>query len=137
MPEEHVRWRLVGLAGSILLTIGGVVVGALPRTDPFAGAPVIAAFREAPGAAMACAYAGLVLLVVAWLRLGQQVGGGALEGSELTATLAWSAGRAGRGGLAGHAGAVRPDLVVEADTAGIGYPVRLCWWRSRTAVPGK
>jgi alpha-1,6-mannosyltransferase len=64
---------MLGLAGSIALALGGCAAGALPANDPFAHVPVIQQLRETPAIALAVAYAGLALLVVAWLFLGRLV----------------------------------------------------------------
>ncbi len=68
------RYRVLGLAGSTALAVGGCAAGALPAHDPFSHAPVIHQLRETPAVALVIAYAGLALLVVAWLFLGRLVG---------------------------------------------------------------
>jgi hypothetical protein len=73
-PRLLDRYRTLGLAGSTALAIGGVAAGALPRDDPFAGIPVIGWLRASEPLALAVGYAGLALLVVAWLFLGRRVG---------------------------------------------------------------
>jgi alpha-1,6-mannosyltransferase len=67
------RFRMLGLAGSIALALGGCAAGALPSNDPFAHVPVIQQLRETPAVALVVAYGGLALLVVAWLFLGRLV----------------------------------------------------------------
>jgi hypothetical protein len=68
------RYRVLGLAGSGALAVGGCAAGALPAHDPFAGVPVIHQLRQTPPVALVVAYTGLALLVVAWLFLGRLVG---------------------------------------------------------------
>jgi hypothetical protein len=68
------RYRVLGLAGSTALAIGGCAAGALPAHDPFAHTPVIEQLRATPAIALVVAYTGLALLVVAWLFLGRLVG---------------------------------------------------------------
>jgi hypothetical protein len=68
------RYRTLGLAGSLALAVGGVAAGALPRDDPFTGVPFVGALRTVEPIALAIGYAGLALLVVAWLFLGRSAG---------------------------------------------------------------
>jgi hypothetical protein len=68
------RYRTLGLAGSAALAVGGVAAGALPRDDPFTGVPLVGSLRAVEPVALAVGYAGLALLVVAWLFLGRRVG---------------------------------------------------------------
>jgi hypothetical protein len=68
------RYRMLGFAGSLALAIGGVAAGALPRDDPFTGLPLIGWLRGSEPLALAVGYAGLALLVVAWLFLGRKIG---------------------------------------------------------------
>ena len=73
-PRLLDRYRTLGLAGATALALGGVAAGALPREDPFAGLPMIGWLRGSEPLALAVGYAGLALLVVAWLFLGRRVG---------------------------------------------------------------
>ena len=68
------RFRVLGLAGSLALAVGGCAAGALPVADPFARVEIIRQLREIPAVALVIAYGGLALLVVAWLFLGRLVG---------------------------------------------------------------
>jgi hypothetical protein len=87
------RHQALGLTGAAALALGGCAAGALPRQDPFGAAPVIRQLREAPAAALVLAYAGLALLVAAWLFLGRLVGRpGGPGGSTLLGTFALWAG---------------------------------------------
>ncbi|MCQ4207401.1 polyprenol phosphomannose-dependent alpha 1,6 mannosyltransferase MptB [Streptomyces longispororuber] len=68
--ESHIhRCRLLGLTGSAALAVGGANAGALPvedALDPASGPAAVGLFG---------AYFGLVLMVAAWLWLGQAVQG--------------------------------------------------------------
>jgi hypothetical protein len=87
------RYRLLGLGGSIALAVGGVAAGALPLDDPFTGIPPVRWLRASEPVALAVGYAGLALLVVAWLFLGRRVGtpGGPGRRSLLATLALWSA----------------------------------------------
>ncbi len=87
------RYRMLGFAGSLALAIGGVAAGALPRDDPFTDLPLIGWLRASEPLALALGYAGLALLVVAWLFLGRRIGTPEGPGRRgLLATLGlWSA----------------------------------------------
>jgi hypothetical protein len=84
------RCRLVGATGSVALAIGACAVGALPARDPFAAMPGIRDLRAAPVLAMACAYLGLGMLLVAWWRIGRLVRRpGRVDPRDLVTTLIW------------------------------------------------
>jgi hypothetical protein len=87
------RYRILGLAGSIALAVGGIAAGALPRADPFTRFDVVRWLRASEPLALALGYTGLALLVVAWLFLGRRIGTPDGPGRRsLLATLAlWSA----------------------------------------------
>jgi hypothetical protein len=68
------RYRLLGFVGSAALALGGCAIGALPANDPFTDVPIIHQLRQAPAVALAVAYTGVALLVVAWLFLGRLIG---------------------------------------------------------------
>jgi len=87
------RYRMLGFAGSLALAVGGVAAGALPLDDPFTGIPPVNWLRGSEPLAHAVGYAGLALLVVAWLFLGRRVGtpGGPGPRSLLTTLAVWSA----------------------------------------------
>jgi len=80
--------RRLGLIGTALLAFGGLSAGALPArgTSPMPGLDRLRGF-EAPG--IVAVYAGVVVLVLAWWRLGRLFDGPAPPGrSALLATLA-------------------------------------------------
>jgi alpha-1,6-mannosyltransferase len=64
----------LGLAGTVLITIGSFGAGALPANDPSRTFPVVGLLRHGTAglhAALGFYYVGLVLLVIAWLVLGR------------------------------------------------------------------
>jgi hypothetical protein len=87
------RFRMLGLAGSVALALGGCAAGALPNNDPFADVPLISQLRDAPAVALVVAYGGLALMVVAWLFLGRLVNapGGPSRRSLVLTLLVWAA----------------------------------------------
>jgi alpha-1,6-mannosyltransferase len=84
--------RRIGLIGSVLLAFGGLAAGALPDrgADPMPGLDQLREF-EAPG--IMAVYAGVVVMVFAWWRLGRMFDTGSPPGrSALLTTLAtWAA----------------------------------------------
>lgn len=71
-PDRAAGLRATGLAGTVLMAAGAFGAGALPGADPDAG--LRTAGWTAPGtywAGLAAWLAGLVLLAVAWWRLGR------------------------------------------------------------------
>ena len=87
------RYRTLGLAGATALAVGGVAAGALPRRDPFTDVPLVGWLRSSEQLALAVGYAGLALLVVAWLFLGRRIGTaeGPSRRSLLITFAAWAA----------------------------------------------
>ncbi len=75
------RCRLLGLAGSLAIAVGGFGAGALP-----AAARDLRAWSTP---AVALVYLGLTLLVAAWLRLGRLVAAGETRPRDLVVTLLW------------------------------------------------
>jgi alpha-1,6-mannosyltransferase len=65
----------IGLIGVTALAVGGLSAGALPTGRPFYLSPAVRHGYGLPAAGMVCAVAGLVVLVVAWLRLRPAVTG--------------------------------------------------------------
>lgn len=66
-------WLLLGLTGSVAISIAGIAAGALPVHDPLDGIPAVLAWRHHQQPATLLAYAGLTSLIVAWTRLGRVV----------------------------------------------------------------
>ncbi|WP_212832218.1 polyprenol phosphomannose-dependent alpha 1,6 mannosyltransferase MptB [Catellatospora sp. TT07R-123] len=85
--------RLLGLAGSAALAVGGLAAGALPVRDTLAPVLGLSGLRQHEQAGLVCAYFGLALLSAAWWRLGRAVRGPVPPGiRSLLATLAvWAA----------------------------------------------
>ena len=61
--------RRLGLAGSMLLGVGALGAGALPMPNPLVGLRLIGLPARNPTICLAVAYAGLVIVVVAWARV--------------------------------------------------------------------
>ena len=61
--------RRLGLAGSLLLAVGAFGAGALPMPNPMAGLRLVGLPARNPTISLAVAYAGLVLLLLAWGRV--------------------------------------------------------------------
>jgi hypothetical protein len=84
------RVRVLGLAGSATLVLGGVVGGVVPSQDVLAGLSIVQALREWTVPAVACVFVGVTLLLLAWWRLGSLVE--RRDGPthrELAVTLGW------------------------------------------------
>jgi hypothetical protein len=84
------RHRTLGMVGALLLAAGGMLGGAYPEhPKDFLVSRVVAMTHLAT----IVAYGGLVLLVVAWLRLGRLVGapGGPTRRELLTTLVQWGA----------------------------------------------
>ncbi|MBV8931045.1 MAG: polyprenol phosphomannose-dependent alpha 1,6 mannosyltransferase MptB, partial [Kutzneria sp.] len=67
------RIRRFGTIGSLLLACGGLGAGASPVINPMSGVPILGLFPRIPTVAIACAFAGMAMLVLAWLWLGRLV----------------------------------------------------------------
>ncbi|MFB9321220.1 polyprenol phosphomannose-dependent alpha 1,6 mannosyltransferase MptB [Cryptosporangium minutisporangium] len=67
-PLTRARW--LGFGGSVLIAVGGLGAGVLPRPDPLSDAPVLRILRHGagPGVCIALAMVGIGLLVFAWWR---------------------------------------------------------------------
>ena len=61
--------RRMGLAGSLLLAVGALGVGAVPLPNPLAGLRLVGLPARNPTISLAVAYAGVVLVVLAWSRV--------------------------------------------------------------------
>lgn len=67
--------RLLGLGGSVLISVAAVGAGVLPRPDPLRDAAVASALRGGAGriACIVLAAVGMSVLVTAWLLLGRAI----------------------------------------------------------------
>jgi alpha-1,6-mannosyltransferase len=63
--------RRFGTIGSLLLACGGLGAGASPTINPLLDTPVLGIFARIPTVAMASAYSGMLMMVLAWLWLGR------------------------------------------------------------------
>lgn len=71
--REHRQLDLVrrfGTVGSLLLAVGALGAGASPVFNPLPGIPGLGLFARIPISCLACAYAGMIMVTVAWLWLG-------------------------------------------------------------------
>lgn len=85
------RQRLIGLTGSLLMAIGATGAGALPSPNPLAGVRVLGLPARMMTPSLALAYAGALLLVVAWLRIARIVRNGPAPGAHLVGTaVGWA-----------------------------------------------
>jgi alpha-1,6-mannosyltransferase len=65
--------RRVGTVGALLLAAGSLGAGAAPVFNPLPGVPVLGLFARIPTVSLACAFTGMLLVVLAWLYLGRLV----------------------------------------------------------------
>lgn len=65
--------RRLGTVGALLLAAGSLGAGASPVFNPLTTVPVIGLFSRMPTVALACAFSGMGLVVLAWLWLGRFV----------------------------------------------------------------
>jgi hypothetical protein len=87
------RCRKLGLAGSALLVLGGVLAGVPPMRDPILQASFFKQLRTLTTPTVMCVFAGVSLLVLAWWRLGRLVRGHEPPDlRELLKTMLWWAG---------------------------------------------
>lgn len=63
--------RRFGTTGSLVLATGAIGAGAAPVENPLAGIRLIGLPARIPTVAMACAWLGMLMVVVAWLWLGK------------------------------------------------------------------
>ncbi|WP_106180541.1 polyprenol phosphomannose-dependent alpha 1,6 mannosyltransferase MptB [Prauserella shujinwangii] len=63
--------RTLGTVGSLLLAFGALGAGAAPVLNPVLGIPVLRLFARIPTVSLAVAFAGMGLMVLAWLLLGR------------------------------------------------------------------
>ncbi|GDY28930.1 membrane protein [Gandjariella thermophila] len=65
--------RRIGTVGALLMAAGSLGAGAAPVYNPLPSVPVLGLFARIPTAAMACAFTGMFLVILAWLYLGRLV----------------------------------------------------------------
>jgi len=86
--------RRFGLVGALLLAAGSLGAGASPVFNPLTTVPVAGLLTRLPTVALACAYAGMAMIVLGWLWLGRFVRPGRprlLSRGQLTRTmLTWT-----------------------------------------------
>jgi alpha-1,6-mannosyltransferase len=83
-----------GLLGTLAILAGGLGAGGVLRVDPVLSGTPLAAWRHGTGRTVAevLVYAGLALLVWAWVRLGHEVSGGRAGAAWVRiSALAWMA----------------------------------------------
>ncbi|MBO0840784.1 MAG: polyprenol phosphomannose-dependent alpha 1,6 mannosyltransferase MptB [Sciscionella sp.] len=65
--------RRFGTVGALLVAVGSLGAGAEPVYNPITTMSVLGMFTRLPTVALACAYAGMGMVVIAWLWLGRFV----------------------------------------------------------------
>ncbi|HVV25321.1 MAG TPA: polyprenol phosphomannose-dependent alpha 1,6 mannosyltransferase MptB [Pseudonocardiaceae bacterium] len=65
--------RRFGTIGALLLAAGSLGAGASPVFNPLTTVPVLGLFSRMPTVALACAFAGMAMIVLSWLWLGRFV----------------------------------------------------------------
>jgi alpha-1,6-mannosyltransferase len=65
--------RRFGTIGALLLAAGSLGAAASPVFNPLTTVPVLGLFSRMPTVALACAFAGMAMVVIAWLWLGRFV----------------------------------------------------------------
>jgi alpha-1,6-mannosyltransferase len=65
--------RRFGTIGALLLAAGSLGAGASPVFNPLTTVPVLGLFSRMPTVALACAFAGMAMVVLSWLWLGRFV----------------------------------------------------------------
>jgi alpha-1,6-mannosyltransferase len=87
--------RRFGTCGALLLAAGSLGASASPVFNPLTTVPVVSLFTRLPTVALACAFAGMAMVVLGWLWLGRFVRPGRvrlLSRGQLTRTmLTWTA----------------------------------------------
>lgn len=76
-PLDHTERRQLdvirrfGTTGALVLAVGAIGAGAAPVANPLSGVRLIGLPARIPTVAMACAWLGALMLVIAWLWLGR------------------------------------------------------------------
>ena len=84
------RVRYLGLAGSAIIVVGGVLGGIIPTQDFLARSTLVQTLRQQAAPAVMVVFIGVTMLMLAWWRLGRQVE--RLEAPlprDLAVTLGW------------------------------------------------
>ncbi|WP_344683407.1 polyprenol phosphomannose-dependent alpha 1,6 mannosyltransferase MptB [Saccharopolyspora taberi] len=63
--------RRFGTTGSLVLAVGAIGAGAAPVDNPLSGVRLIGLPARMPTVAMACAWLGMLMIVISWLWLGK------------------------------------------------------------------
>jgi alpha-1,6-mannosyltransferase len=82
--------RRFGTVGALLLAVGSLGAGAAPVFNPVLGLPVLGLFTRMTTVALAVAFAGMFMVVLAWLALGRLAWPGRerlISGPQLARTL--------------------------------------------------
>lgn len=88
-PGTTVRTiRRFGLTGALLMAVGSLGAGALPVPNPLFGLRVLGLPIRNVSAALAITYAGMGMLVIAWLWLGHRLRGGGVGVRSVARTAA-------------------------------------------------
>jgi hypothetical protein len=84
------RNRQLGVAGAILIVVGGLFAGVPPLRDPLLRLPVFESIRAQVTPGVMAVFVGVSMLLLAWLRLGRLLRrSSAPDVRQLMTTLAW------------------------------------------------
>ena len=84
------RNRQLGVAGGILIVLGGLFAGVPPLRDPILRLPVFESVRAQVAPGVLVVFVGVSMLLLAWLRLGRMLrGSGGPDVRHMITTLAW------------------------------------------------
>ncbi|MFU8850767.1 polyprenol phosphomannose-dependent alpha 1,6 mannosyltransferase MptB [Micromonospora sp. SL1-18] len=84
------RHRLLGMLGSTVIAVGGLLAGVLPLGELAIDLPLLHDLRTLTTLSVSVVYVGLAMLLLAWWRVGRSVrAGDGPSGRELVTTAAW------------------------------------------------